>query len=347
MLGAMDRKIIIARALERAEQRVLEGGRLIAQQNELIANLSAAGLDASAFRDTLVRLEQAQSLRVQSASKLRQDLLNTSPTEGSISDAIPNPTQDRIDRVRDTGLCAAGGELQRRQLETDGAELVGPSSGVRCPASRRRLSRAEFPTRNVIEHIAERFDGNNPAPITFVCLARVLPCPPACALLCPARSRPRAAKEAAEGRRYAPAVAQPQDDSRITLARLAEPVLAIPGRPIEPDPDEAVRSFGGRGVIQLRPRRLDRRVGLCRLAARTASAPGNPRRLREEGSVNRWRPDYLSARVHGPRGECNRMADGGNRGRDRLAASRLSAVSGTSCQTATRIEQATYRCDFG
>ena len=144
MLGAMDRKIIIARALERAEQRVLEGGRLIAQQNELIANLSAAGLDASAFRDTLVRLEQAQSLRVQSASKLRQDLLNTSPTEGSISDAIPNPTQDRIDGVRDTpSIARPGGELQRRQLETDGAELVGPA-----PASDARRRVAGFLVRN-------------------------------------------------------------------------------------------------------------------------------------------------------------------------------------------------------
>ena len=59
----MDRKIIIARALERTEQLVLEGDRLIAQQNELIANLLAVGLDVSAFRNTLVQLEQAQSLR--------------------------------------------------------------------------------------------------------------------------------------------------------------------------------------------------------------------------------------------------------------------------------------------
>ena len=79
----MDQKIIIDRALVRAEQLVLEGERLIAQQNELIANLLAVGLDVSAFRDTLVRLEQAQSLRVQTASKLRRDLLNASPTETS------------------------------------------------------------------------------------------------------------------------------------------------------------------------------------------------------------------------------------------------------------------------
>jgi hypothetical protein len=68
---------LLSLALERAEQRVLEGDRLIAQQNKLIANLLAVGLDVSAFRNTLVRLEQAESLRVQSASKLRRDLLNT------------------------------------------------------------------------------------------------------------------------------------------------------------------------------------------------------------------------------------------------------------------------------
>ena len=75
--------VIKARALERAEERVLEGERLIAQQKELIAKLLAIGLDTSACGNTLVRLEQAQSLRVQSASKLRLDLLNAAPTESS------------------------------------------------------------------------------------------------------------------------------------------------------------------------------------------------------------------------------------------------------------------------
>ncbi|MGA8584443.1 MAG: hypothetical protein WB715_11530 [Roseiarcus sp.] len=37
---------------------MLDGERLIAQQNELIADLSAAGLDASAFHDTLVHLSK-------------------------------------------------------------------------------------------------------------------------------------------------------------------------------------------------------------------------------------------------------------------------------------------------
>jgi hypothetical protein len=85
MLDAMDRRIVVARALERAEQRVADGERLIAQQNELIANLSALGLDASAFRNTLARLEQAQVLRVRLASERRRELLNASPAESSVA----------------------------------------------------------------------------------------------------------------------------------------------------------------------------------------------------------------------------------------------------------------------
>jgi hypothetical protein len=76
----MDHKIM-ARALERVEQHVVNGGRLIAQQKALIASLSAARLDASAFRNTLARLEQAQSIRVQSAAELRRALRNAAPTE--------------------------------------------------------------------------------------------------------------------------------------------------------------------------------------------------------------------------------------------------------------------------
>ena len=49
--------VIKTRALERAEQHVIDGERLIAQQKELIAKL-LAGLDASACGNTLVRLEQ-------------------------------------------------------------------------------------------------------------------------------------------------------------------------------------------------------------------------------------------------------------------------------------------------
>jgi hypothetical protein len=44
---------------------------------------------------------------------------------------------------------------------------------------------------------------------------------------------------------------QPKDDVAITLAGSTEPPQAIEGRPIQPDPDEAVRARGRRGVIQL------------------------------------------------------------------------------------------------
>jgi hypothetical protein len=72
MLGAMDREAM-ARALNRAEQLVIDGDLLIAQQKELISNLLALGLDATAYQDMLIGLEQTQSLRVQHASRLKRD----------------------------------------------------------------------------------------------------------------------------------------------------------------------------------------------------------------------------------------------------------------------------------
>lgn len=54
MLGAADREIRVARALEPAEQHVVDGDRgLIAQQQEVIANLLAVGLDATFYSDML------------------------------------------------------------------------------------------------------------------------------------------------------------------------------------------------------------------------------------------------------------------------------------------------------
>jgi hypothetical protein len=47
----MDREIM-ARALERAEQHVIDGERLIAQQKELIANLSDSTQARSATRSS-------------------------------------------------------------------------------------------------------------------------------------------------------------------------------------------------------------------------------------------------------------------------------------------------------
>jgi hypothetical protein len=69
MLGAMDREAM-ARAIKRAEQQVIDGEALIARQRELIANLSALGLDATAYQNMLGRLEQTQSLHVQHVSRL-------------------------------------------------------------------------------------------------------------------------------------------------------------------------------------------------------------------------------------------------------------------------------------
>jgi hypothetical protein len=76
----------MARRLERAEQRVIDGDRLIAQQKELIAKLSAVGLDPSPYRNALVRLEQAQSIRVQSASELRRELQQADLPAGGSAD---------------------------------------------------------------------------------------------------------------------------------------------------------------------------------------------------------------------------------------------------------------------
>ena len=73
MLGAMDRKII-ARTLELAEERVLEGDRLIAHQKELIDQMLKLGVDVGVYREALARFEQNQTLRVQRVDTLRQDL---------------------------------------------------------------------------------------------------------------------------------------------------------------------------------------------------------------------------------------------------------------------------------
>jgi hypothetical protein len=72
MRGAMDREAM-ARAINRAEQHVIDGDELITRQRELIANLLALGLDATAYQNMLVRLEQIQSLRVQRVFRLKRD----------------------------------------------------------------------------------------------------------------------------------------------------------------------------------------------------------------------------------------------------------------------------------
>jgi hypothetical protein len=72
----MDREAS-ARAIKRAEQCVIDGDALIARQKELIANLLALGLDATAYQNMLVRLERTQSLHVQRVSALKRDSGNT------------------------------------------------------------------------------------------------------------------------------------------------------------------------------------------------------------------------------------------------------------------------------
>ena len=86
MLGVMDRKII-ARTLELAEERVLEGDRLIGHQKELIDQMLKLGVDVSKYREALARFEQNQTLRVQRVDTLRQDLAGASGPTNSPSPA--------------------------------------------------------------------------------------------------------------------------------------------------------------------------------------------------------------------------------------------------------------------
>jgi hypothetical protein len=86
MLRAMDRKII-ARTLELAEERVLEGDRLIAHQKELIDQMLKLDVDVSVYREALARFEQNQTLRVQRVCTLKQNLAAASGPTSSPSPA--------------------------------------------------------------------------------------------------------------------------------------------------------------------------------------------------------------------------------------------------------------------
>jgi hypothetical protein len=72
MLDVMDRAIL-ARRLERAEQRRIERARLTAHQNDLIAKMSALGLDANPFRNMLARFEQTGGLFGEDMSTAKRD----------------------------------------------------------------------------------------------------------------------------------------------------------------------------------------------------------------------------------------------------------------------------------
>ena len=81
MFDAMDQGIV-ARRLERAEQRRIERARLIAHQIELIAKMSALGLDATPYRNMLARLEQTQSPLAEDASAAKRDADRARGTRG-------------------------------------------------------------------------------------------------------------------------------------------------------------------------------------------------------------------------------------------------------------------------
>ena len=83
----MDYEKFMSPTLERAEERVREGDRLIARQRELIDRMLKLGVDVSVYREALARFEQNQALRVQRVSALKQDLAATSGPTSSLSPA--------------------------------------------------------------------------------------------------------------------------------------------------------------------------------------------------------------------------------------------------------------------
>jgi hypothetical protein len=60
--------------LERAELRMFEGAWRIARQKELIAEMSARGVDLSPYRELLTRFEETQRLHIQHVQRLKREL---------------------------------------------------------------------------------------------------------------------------------------------------------------------------------------------------------------------------------------------------------------------------------
>jgi hypothetical protein len=58
---------------EMVETHVLEGDRLIAKQKELIAEMSALGVDVGRHRATLANFEEAQRLHIEHARQLKRE----------------------------------------------------------------------------------------------------------------------------------------------------------------------------------------------------------------------------------------------------------------------------------
>jgi hypothetical protein len=58
------------------ERHVLEGERLIAKQKELIAEMSALGVDVGRHRATLANFEEAQRLHIEHAHQLKRQWIS-------------------------------------------------------------------------------------------------------------------------------------------------------------------------------------------------------------------------------------------------------------------------------
>jgi hypothetical protein len=72
-VGQRDRAVLLA-TLELVEKHVLQSERNIARQKELIAEMSALGVDVSSHRDTLANFEETQGLHTDHVGRLKQEL---------------------------------------------------------------------------------------------------------------------------------------------------------------------------------------------------------------------------------------------------------------------------------
>jgi hypothetical protein len=65
---------LLAATLERTENHIAEGDRLIARQKELIAELSSHGKDVTSYLVMLGRFQETQRLHIQHRDRLQQEL---------------------------------------------------------------------------------------------------------------------------------------------------------------------------------------------------------------------------------------------------------------------------------
>jgi hypothetical protein len=64
--------------LDKAELRMFEGAWRIARQKELIAEMSARGVDVGPYRELLARFEETQRLHIQHVQRIKRDLYDPS-----------------------------------------------------------------------------------------------------------------------------------------------------------------------------------------------------------------------------------------------------------------------------